>query len=292
MKVVITGASGKLGVYLLEAALERNWDVRAWSGSATGEIAGVPLRPVDLGDLTQLQEAFDQEQPDAVIHSAALSVVGDCYRDPSLAQRINVDATHKLAQLCQAKGARLLSVSTDMVFDGEDAPYDEDFIPTPKTVYGQSKVAGERAALGAGNALVARVALMYGKPKSSRVGFLEQFAQRLQNGDSIDVFHDEWRTPLFLGDAAAALCQLLLGQGRGIVHLPGPQRFSRLEMAQAAARHWQLDSRLLRSVSRSSVNFDEPRQRDLSLRSRRHEELLPDFQWRCLEEVLSGPLGR
>src|SRR6516225_4949734 len=125
MTLLLTGASGQLGSYMLRELKRGGRDFVAWSGSRNGQHLGVPLLPVDLSDADQVTVAFRQARPSVVVHAAALASVADCLRDPDRARRINVEGSALLAELADKAGARLLCVSTDMVFDGERGGYRE-----------------------------------------------------------------------------------------------------------------------------------------------------------------------
>jgi dTDP-4-dehydrorhamnose reductase len=261
--VVVTGAAGKLGPYVVEAAGRRGWTVQGWGRSE-----------LDLLDPEAVQRRLDAFRPDAVIHTAAMSTVSDCYRNPPAAWAVNVDAAARLATYCP----RFVHLSTDMVFDGEGAPYVESSAPSPVTTYGRSKVASEAAVLAANPAaLVARMALMCGWSRSRRRSFFDTTMETLSAGGSIEAFADEWRSPLDYSDAAWALCGLLEAQATGIVHLAGPERLSRFDMARRLARIVGVPEDRVQPISRRDVPFDEPRQRDLSMRSERLGKLLPEF---------------
>src|SRR5579872_5126131 len=148
MRLLLTGAGGQLGAYLLHELRNTRIHLTAWSGSRTGDVLGVPLRPVNLTDRDAVCAAFRDARPDVVLHAAALARVADCHRDPAHAFRVNAAGTAILAELADDAGARLVHVSTDLVFDGEAAPYRETDAPTPLSVYGRTKAAGEAAALG------------------------------------------------------------------------------------------------------------------------------------------------
>src|SRR3954452_10956186 len=120
MRLLVTGASGQLGSYVLRELRRRGWaGVVAWSGSRRGDLFGIPLRPVDLTDPDAAAAAFRAARPDVVLHPAALARVADCFRDPARARRVNATATAALAELAGAARARLVLVSTDLVFDGD-----------------------------------------------------------------------------------------------------------------------------------------------------------------------------
>src|SRR5262249_22452752 len=147
--------------------------VIAWSGATAGRQSGIGLTPIDLADTDSLERAFLSARPTAVIHAAALASVADCFRDPPRAARINTAATEHLARLSAAAGIRLVLVSTDLVFDGEHAPYTENAAPSPLSVYGRTKADAEQAALAWPGHVVARVSLLYGPSLSGKAGFFD-----------------------------------------------------------------------------------------------------------------------
>src|SRR5439155_22300812 len=142
-------ASGQLGGYLLPELRAAGSPVTAWSGSRRGELFGVPPHPVDLSDTDAVVAAFRQARPDAVIHAGARARIADCHRDPDHAYRVNTAGSGTLAELSATAGARLLLVSTDLVFDGERAPYREEDPTAPTSVYGLTTSAAETAVLAA-----------------------------------------------------------------------------------------------------------------------------------------------
>lgn len=259
-KVLVTGASGKLGSYVVAELRRRDIPAVAWSHRRQGRVSGVELRPVDLCDPDSVDRALQADSPDAAIHCAALSAIGDCYRDPDKADRLNRWATGYLG----ASLPRLLGVSTDLVFDGSQAPYGEADEPRPLSVYGRSKLAGERELQGCDNAAVIRVSLLYG-PALFGGGFFQQQIDSLSAGQKLRLFADEWRTPLALDEAASGLVDILLSGFAGLAHLGGAERLSRYQMGVTLAKHLMCPEKLVVRTSQSDVNFPEPRPHDVSL---------------------------
>src|SRR5438876_1121390 len=130
MRILLTGASGQLGGYLLREIVKGELPVAAWSGSRTGRLFGVELQPVDLANPDRIVMAFRRAAPTAVIHAGAIAAIAECRRDPVRAQRVNTHATAILAELAEQAGARFLLVSTDLVFDGEKGWYREEDTPS------------------------------------------------------------------------------------------------------------------------------------------------------------------
>jgi dTDP-4-dehydrorhamnose reductase len=286
MRLLVTGASGMLGAYLLRELRAAGAAVTAWGGARGGELFGVPLRPVDLTDAGAVAAAFREARPDAVLHAAALARVADCHRDPGLAQRVNAGGSAALAELAAAAGARLVLVSTDMVFDGEHPPYREGDPPAPVSAYGRSKVAAEAAVLAAPRAAVARLSLLFGPGRAGRPSFFDEQVAALRGGRAVPLFVDEWRTPLALTTAARALAALARSDYTGVLHVGGPERLSRLEMGQRLAAFLGADPGPLVPARRADAPAAEPRPRDLTLDSSRWRGLFPDQPWPAWEEAL------
>jgi dTDP-4-dehydrorhamnose reductase len=282
MRVLITGASGQLGAYLLAALRAGGDHVIAWSGSRTGTLEGIPLHPVDLANPAAVSAAFAEARPDAVLHAAAWARISDCEQDPAVARQVNVEGTALLARLAAAGGARLVFVSTDLVFDGEKAPYREEDTPRPVSEYGRSKTAAEEVVREVAHSVVARVSLLFGPSRMGRLAFFDDQVAALRQGRPLTLFRDEWRTPLDLATAARGLLELLRSDFCGTLHLAGPERMSRLEMGQRLAAHLGVDGSGIGARLRADLPGSELRPRDVSLDTtwwRQHFPNLPRPGW-------------
>jgi dTDP-4-dehydrorhamnose reductase len=288
MRILVTGASGQLGVYLLRELRGRPDDVVAWSGTRAGELFGTPLRPVDLADRDGVAAAFRSARPDIVIHAAALSSVARCHREPEAARAVNAGGSECLAELAEAAGARLLLVSTDLVFDGERGWYTEGDAPSPLSVYGRTKALAEAAVQAHPRGVVARVSLLFGPTLVGRPSFFDEQVAALRERRPCTLFADEWRTPLSLFSAARALVALARSDYVGVLHLGGPERMSRLEMGQRLAGFLGEDPSSIVVTTRGAVAAPEPRPRDVSLDSSRWRGLFPHQDWPAWEEALRG----
>jgi dTDP-4-dehydrorhamnose reductase len=288
MRWLITGASGQLGGYLLRELQAGSDTVVAWSHSRTGELFGFPPQPVDLGQRDAVAAAFAEARPNVVLHLAANSAVADCYRNPEHARRVNTDGTALLAELTAGARARLVYVSTDMVFDGRKGRYREEDAAQPLSVYGRSKLAGEAPVLAAPYGCVARVSLMFGPTLIGRPYFFDQQLARMRASEKVTWFEDEWRTPLHLAAAAQALLALGRSEVTGLLHIGGPERMSRLDMGRRLAAVYGLDPACVVAIKQASVATPEPRPRDLSLEVTRWRGLFPGQWWPTWEEALQG----
>jgi dTDP-4-dehydrorhamnose reductase len=293
MRVVLTGASGQLGAYLIEALLKADAEVVAWSGGSTGERRGVALVPVELTDANAIARALAAADPEVILHAAAKSRAEDVRRDPAEAREVNVAATGRLADWCDAKGRRLVYTSTDLVFDGTRAWNREDDPAVPILEYGRTKRAAELAVLALRGGLVARLSLLYGPTRAGRAVYYDRTIDALRRGEPQTFFEDEFRTPLDLRSAAEALTRLAAGEARGLVHVAGRERLSRFILMRRVAAALGLDPDLVRAHRQvDAVGAGaETRPADVSLDSERLDALLPGFERASIEEAVARMHG-
>ncbi|MGE3822221.1 MAG: NAD(P)-dependent oxidoreductase [Isosphaeraceae bacterium] len=291
MRVVLTGASGQLGSYVAGRLIAAGHEVWAWSGGATGERAGVPLRPVDLTDAGAVERALREADPAVVIHAAALSTAEGVRRDPERAWKVNVEATARLADWCARKGRKLIHTSTDLVFNGLGSFRQEDDPAEPILAYGRSKREAEPAVLSSPGGLVARMSLMFGPSRAGRPTYLDQTAEALRRGEPQTFFEDEYRTPLDFDTAAEALTRLAASEAAGLLHIAGSERMSRFELVRRFATTMGLDPRLVGANRQRDVTFPEPRPADVSLDTTRLAALLPDLERPSVESAIRSLWG-
>jgi dTDP-4-dehydrorhamnose reductase len=205
VKVVVTGAAGQLGI-----------DVVQHCTSEGDEVVALDRDELDVTDRDAVLRLVGDARPDAVINAAAYTAVDACETNGDLAYAVNAAAVGHLAEACDASGARLVHVSTDYVFDGTlDRPYREDDATNPRSVYGQSKLAGEIAA--GPDAAIARTSWVCGEHGDNMVKLVLRLAA---DPDQALAFVDDQRGhPTFTADLAPALRRLALDRRSGIHHL-------------------------------------------------------------------------
>lgn len=283
--ILITGAAGQLGSYLLRESSRRGLTVVAWTHRQRGTLFDHPLHPVAMEDDRALAQSFAESKPAVVIHTAAIASIAACYKDSAGAELINHRAVKVIARLCRDSGARLIQVSTDLVFNGSRAPYREADPASPLSIYGRTKASAEQAALTAPGSGVIRLSLMYGPTLVDRPVIFDQLLSALRHGEPFaSLFSDEYRTPLSLEVAAQALLDLVGVAWTGILHLGGPERMSRLEFGRRLARYLGVDEELVQSASRLDGAPAEARPEDVSLDSSRFKAMMPEFRFPTLEE--------
>lgn len=224
MRVLVTGAAGQLGRDVVETC-----------GSAGDEVLGLDRAQADITDRGVVHDVVTTWRPDAVIHCAAHTAVDLCESEPERAHLVNGLAVRWVAEACDRVGAHLVTVSTDYVFDGTSAaPYTEWDTPNPQSVYGSSKLAGEReaAALGVG-AAIARTSWVCGEHGANMV----KTVLRLVGDDGPLRFVDDQRGhPTFCSDLAPALRRLAVDRRSGVHHVTNQGAVTWFEFVQEVVR--------------------------------------------------------
>ena len=259
-RVLVTGSNGLVGTKLVER-LKRREDLTLFALSKgpnrIQDKQGYKYFSVDITDTQTLKAVFKEIKPQAVFHTAAMTQVDQCEREPEKCYAINVEATRTIAQLCKTYEAYLLFLSTDFVFDGKKDPYDEKARVNPLSVYARSKVEAEgivRRYLPKQHCIV-RTSLVYGyAPHLSRKNIVLWVRESLLAGKTIRVVIDQYRTPTFAEDLAEGCIAAFRRQATGTYHIAGLERFSIYEMAQLIADHWKLDKKLIRPTTTEALN--------------------------------------
>jgi dTDP-4-dehydrorhamnose reductase len=224
MKIIVLGAGGRLGAALLRKYREK-YDIAAFNHAQ-----------LDLASLDDLRGKLGAMNFDVLINAAAFTNVDACETESDRAFLINAEAVGVLAEVCNAKDAKLIHFSTDYVFDGEKrAPYTEEDQASPISLYGESKLAGEKNVLAAENGhLVVRVSWVFGPDRPS---FIDAMINRAQQAEKIDAISDKFSTPTYTHDVSRMLPQFFdRGVESGILHFANAGKCSWQEYAQ-----WALD---------------------------------------------------
>lgn len=266
--LMVTGASGTLGHWICRLAMN-TWCVHAIHWQHPIRIAGVTAVKADLTHTAALKKLFSVIQPHAVIHAAAIAQAGLCEADPQATDVINVGVPRFLSTLCADQGVPFVFTSTDLVFDGLSAPYDEQCPVSPVTIYGRQKARAEAAVLDAyPKALVCRMPLMFGLGPRIGGNFSVHMLSAIQKGRSIKLFTDEFRTPVDFQSAAQGLLRLV-GRSQGLLHLGGRHRVSRFELGLAMARQMDITPSMLEAVSIDALSLGVARSPDCALNSQK-----------------------
>jgi len=243
MRIFLTGAAGQLGREL----------VAAFAGH---EVLGVDIVgdvSVDITDRDALLAAVTSFGPDAVVHPAAFTAVDLCESEPDKAFQVNVIGTRNIAEAARRVGAPVTYVSTDYVFDGtKDTPYLEWDQPNPQSVYGLSKLAGERE-LDPGST-IARTSWVCGYHGSNMVKTILRLSREHETLSFVD---DQRGHPTFSDDLARAIVRLVVDRRPGLFHVTNQGAVSWFEFAQAVLEASGQDPSRVHPIS--TADLDPPR---------------------------------
>jgi dTDP-4-dehydrorhamnose reductase len=230
MRIFVTGAAGQLGGEM----------ARAFAGD---DIISGARPDFDLTDERRVRSAVEQAAPDLVVHAGAYTDVDGCERDPDRAYRTNALGTRYVALAARAAGAKLVAVSTDYIFDGtKAAPYLEWDEPNPLSVYGRSKLAGEREALTHHDrCFVVRTSWVY-SPRGRN--FVKTMLRLAAERPELTVVDDEIGGPTLAADLADAIARLARTSSYGIYHFANAGECSRFDLARSALELAGLSARV------------------------------------------------
>lgn len=245
--MIVTGATGLLGAELCRFLW--SWhEVIGWARRDPSRAipAGVTLERVDVTDRQAVLAGLRRWAPAVVVHTAGMTDVDACEREPDAAWKENVEGTRAVAAGCASSESCLVAVSTDYVFDGRQGrPYREEDPAGPVNHYGRTKLEGEREALGATSRVtLLRVSGLFG---GARANFVSTAIERLRAGQTVPVVTDQVNSPSYTVDLAQGIGRLLerlerepegAGQGgplHGPLHLANAGRATRLEVGEILA---------------------------------------------------------
>lgn len=267
MKVLITGANGLLGQHLIKLLLEKNYQVVATSRGA----ARLPFQPSDNYsyhpmDITNALETFSvmsREQPDVVVHAAAMTQVDDCELHPQLCERINVQGTSQILTDAETFSSHFIYISTDFVFDGETGNYAEEDETKPISLYGFTKMQAEGMVQTSEIPFaIVRTCLVYGKVLSGiRGNIITWVKESLEQGKTIKVVTDQLRTPTYVEDLAKGILLIIEKKATGIYHISGKDWLSPYDIAIKTAEYFNLNKANIEKADAS--NFKQPGRRPL-----------------------------
>lgn len=241
MKVLITGSNGQLGNELVPLF------------AAGHEVLGVDIDTVDITDRDAILSAIGTFEPDTIVHGAAMTAVDVCETEVELAYRVNAIATRFIADGARQVGARVVYVSTDYVFDGtKDSPYNEWDDPNPQSVYGRSKLGGERE-LPPGST-ICRTSWVCGYHGGNMVKTLLRLAEER---DTLTFVDDQFGHPTFAGDLAAMIHRLAVGRIPGLFHVTNQGAVSWHQFAQAVFEAGGYDPGRISPIT--TADLDPPR---------------------------------
>jgi dTDP-4-dehydrorhamnose reductase len=254
MKLLITGASGLLGINLALEAMRGHEVIGVDRGRLKS--APFPVIKANFFDNNAFQPALDAVQPDWVINCAALANLEECEKHPGQARILNTDLPRELATACAKRNTKFIHLSTDAVFDGtREGAYVEDDAPNPQGVYSQTKLDGERAVQQANPQAILARANFFGWSLGGHRSLGEFFFNNLSEGRNVDGFTDIIFCPMWVNHLAQTLIAMLEKDLHGVYHVVGAQPMSKYQFGVEVARKFGLGESLIEpgSVERSDL---------------------------------------
>ncbi len=259
MKILVTGSNGLLGQKIIYQLLhQQNHQIIA-IGKGENRLQqqnGYTYFNVDISHFESFNNIIQNEKPDAIIHTAAITNVDLCEIEHELCRKVNVDAVQNLATICDQLNIHLIHLSTDFIFDGTAGPYDENAIPNPLSFYGHSKNDAETIVLKmrAPWAII-RTVLVFGITDGmSRSNIVLWVKNSLNEGKTIHVVNDQYRTPTLAEDLAQGCILAAEQKATRIFNISGPDMMNIYELACRVADYFQLDKTLIQQTDSTSLN--------------------------------------
>ncbi|QXJ31815.1 SDR family oxidoreductase [Saccharolobus shibatae] len=217
MRILITGASGQLGLELssvLKGELIKTFNTREVQGGYR----------LDLENFSQLEDFIIKKRPDVIINTASMTDVDKCDVERERAYKINAEAVKHIVRASRVIEAYLIHISTDYVFDGQKGLYKEEDLPNPVNYYGLTKLLGETYALTYDDSLVIRTSGVF-----RHKGFPLYVYKTLREGKEVNAFKGYY-SPISARKLAETVAELIGFRKTGIIHIAG-ERISRFELA-------------------------------------------------------------
>lgn len=266
MRLLITGAGGMLGQDVLAAATAAGHDP-----------VGLARADLDVTDPEAVRRAFARHHPDVVLHCAAWTDVDVAEANEPEATAVNEDGSGNVAAAAVALGAFTIAVSSDYVFDGEaSTPYAEDAAPNPRSAYGRSKLAGERAvaAVAPGAHAIVRASWLFGPHGKN---FIDTMLRLGAERDEVTVVDDQVGCPTYTGHLARALVEIAERTPVGVAHVAGSGACSWFDLARETFAQAEVAC-AVRPGRTADLGRPAPRPAYSVLRSTRPEiPILPDW---------------
>jgi dTDP-4-dehydrorhamnose reductase len=271
-KLLLTGASGFVGSNFCKL-YSNEYKIYGLYSRHTIHYDKVEAVKADITNEEEVKALFKKLKPDAVLHLAALSDPNYCQQNPEQSLESNVIATEYLVSESAQLRIPFVFASTDLVFDGRNAPYKETDVPNPISTYGTHKAIAEHAVHDIyPNAVVCRLPLMYGIGFGNGQSFLQPMLDKFRTGQQVYLFTDEYRSTISARNACEGL-KLCLEDAEGTIQLSSDTGISRYEFGILVADVFGFDKNLIVKSKRKDVQMPAPRPKDVSLINTKAKEL-------------------
>ena len=261
VNIIITGVNGLLGQKLLEQAASKY------------SVLGIDVHPepfnkkikfsyeqLDITDRRLLTEAILNFYPHYLINTAAMTDVDGCEKNKEQCWKINVQAVKNIVYAARKIGSKIVQLSTDYIFDGNNGPYIERDPPSPLGYYGKSKLASENVLHASDlDYAIVRTMVLYGAAKNVRPNFVSWLISELKDKKKLKIVTDQIGSPTLADDLATAILKIIAFEKWDIFHIAGSELIDRYNFALKIADVFGLESELISPVTTTQLNQTAPR---------------------------------
>lgn len=280
MKYFITGGSGLLGERLAAVSKDNDELILVHNSNPSDNTV-----KCDITNEKEVNNCIEKENPDVIIHCAAMTHVDNCEDEIEKAYSINGDGTGYLAKAAEKNDAKIIYVSTDFVFDGTRGYYKEEEKVNPQGIYAKSKYEGEvQLQKYSTNWAIARVSVLYGW-HSSRPNFTSWVVNELRHKRKINIVTDQINSPTLADNAAEAIFEIARQNKNGIFHTAGNDAINRFDFTRKIADAFDLNDELINPTDSTQFVQKAPRPRDSSLNVDKVERELGMKMETCSESL-------
>jgi dTDP-4-dehydrorhamnose reductase len=263
MKILVTGANGLLG-QKLTALLEKDDTIQLVATARAKlnfQLTRGEFVPLDITNAASVDKIISEVRPDVVINTAAMTQVDQCESEREACWLNNVTAVAHIAKACEKNNIHLIHISTDFIFDGTHGPLDELAKPNPLSYYGESKLAAEEVVMKSKTDwAILRTVLVFGVTRDmSRSNIVLWVKKSLEEGKTINVVNDQWRTPTLAEDLAMGSYLVAKKKAKGVYNISGDEMLTPYDIAIRTADFFKLNKALIKSADSST--FKQPAQR-------------------------------
>ncbi len=241
--VLITGANGLLGQKLVKD-FHPQYKVIACDLQPQSYLTlpDLSYESLNITDRRKLGFQISLYNPEVVVNAAAYTDVDGCEIHKDEAWAVNVGGVKNLVNLCKKQRIKLIHLSTDYVFNGEEGPYSEDDLPDPVNFYGETKLESEKVIKDSGiDFLIIRTNVLYGFGSELKPDFFLSLLDKLSKNKIIKIVTDQFNNPTFVDDLSLCIFEMVKKDVSGVYHIGGSEYLSRYDFAIKVARSFDFD---------------------------------------------------
>jgi dTDP-4-dehydrorhamnose reductase len=278
-RILITGGSGLLAVNWAHAVRDR-YSITLGIHKRTVSVTGTRTRNIDLEFVDGLVRVFEEESPEIVVHTVGLTNVEKCEAEPDLARHVNVRLASNVAQACARLGIKLVHISSDHLFSGQESLLDEDHPVSPLNVYGRTKAEAESRVLECHPQTLVIRTNFYAWGTSYRQSFSDFVIESLRKKKNLTLFQDVFYSPILVETAVQAVHDLIDLKAIGIFNVVSDECISKYEFGCMVADEFELSRQGISPGFFADQRTLVQRPYDMSLSNRK------------ISGLLGRPLGR